>query len=263
MKQVFFLSGLPRSGSTLLGSILGQNPEISVTPTSPLLDLMCYTNESFQRLNANYTFDYEKTSDAIYESIINGYYNLFPNPIVIDKHRGWPRNLVPVKKFITPNPKIICTIRPISEIITSYIKLINENNQKDNFVDESLRKKNIPISTENRAKVLWEEYISDPYQSTLFGIKNYRENLFFVEYNDLILNPLETINKINNFLNIKKYDNYNFENIINYCAETKDKAWGLENLHNIRKKLEKKSVEPSKILGDYLKNYYDNFNLKY
>ena len=36
-KTYFFLSGLPRSGTTLLGAILEQNPNIYVGATSPVL----------------------------------------------------------------------------------------------------------------------------------------------------------------------------------------------------------------------------------
>jgi sulfotransferase len=40
MKQkIFFNSTLPRSGSTLLQNIMGQNPEFHVTPTSGLIDV--------------------------------------------------------------------------------------------------------------------------------------------------------------------------------------------------------------------------------
>lgn len=262
MKKIYFLSGLPRSGSTLLGSILGQNPNITVTPTSPLLDLMCYTNESFQKLNNNYTFDYKKTSDAIYKGIIDNFYNLFSTPIIIDKHRGWPRNLMPVKEYITDNPKIICTYRPISEIITSYIVLINKNKDKPNFVDDHLKELRLPITTENRAKILWENYISDPYESTVYGIKNCKNNILFVSYDEINKEPKVLLSKIYEFLNLEQFNNHYFENIKNYCKEEKDAAWGIEGLHDIRKNLEKQSVNTINILGNYLSDYYNEFNLK-
>jgi len=260
-KSIFFLSGLPRSGSTLLGSILGQNSKITVTPTSPLLDLLCLNNEAFSKLNSNYTFNVESVSNDVYGAIIDSYYNQFKTDIVFDKHRGWPRNIIPAKMFVSFNPKIICTVRPISEVITSYIKLIIINKQEDNFVDNTLRSKRLHISTENRAKVLWEEYISDPYQSTMYGIKNYSECLHLVNYDDLVQTPIETMKKIYDFIGLDEYKNYNFNNIDNVCAETKDKAWGLDNLHNIRSKLEKTSTNPKEILGEYLTNYYNKFNI--
>ena len=259
-KTIFFLSGLPRSGSTLLGSILGQNSKITVTPTSPLLDLMCYTNESFQRLNKTYTFDYKTVSDNIYKGILENFYNNINTEIVIDKHRGWPRNITPIKQYITDNPKIICTYRRISEIITSYIVLIEKDKSKSNFIDEALKESNQSITIENRAKILWYKFISDPYESTVFGLKNCRKNIHFVSYDELTSNPQSCFSKIYKFLNMEDYT-HNFDDIINYCVEDKDYAWGVNGLHDIRTKLEKKSVDPINVLGPYLTNYYDQFNL--
>jgi hypothetical protein len=36
-KKFFFMAGLPRSGGTLLSSILSQNPDVYVSPQSTLL----------------------------------------------------------------------------------------------------------------------------------------------------------------------------------------------------------------------------------
>lgn len=261
MKQLFFLSGLPRSGSTLLGSILSSNPSITVTPTSPMLDMLCYTNEAFEKLNQKYTYDYKTVSANIYKSIVENFYKHYETPIVIDKHRGHPRNVDPLKMFVLPNPKIICTVRPISDVITSYIKLIETNKQKDNFVDNDLSKKYMHINTANRSKILWENYIKDPYQSMLFGIKNHREHLHIVEYDNLIKSPNEEVYKIYKFLDLPVYEEHQFENIHNACAEEKDAAWGLENLHKIRPKLEKTSTPAIDILGPYLTDYYNQYNL--
>jgi len=45
-KQVFFISGLPRSGSTLLCNILAQNPEFFVT------------KKCIERIFINFTLNY-------------------------------------------------------------------------------------------------------------------------------------------------------------------------------------------------------------
>ena len=43
-KTYFFLAGLPRAGTTLLGAILEQNPDIYVGATSPVLELLLKFN---------------------------------------------------------------------------------------------------------------------------------------------------------------------------------------------------------------------------
>jgi sulfotransferase len=40
MRDIFYVSGLPRSGSTLLMNLMAQNPKVFCTPTSGLNQLM-------------------------------------------------------------------------------------------------------------------------------------------------------------------------------------------------------------------------------
>ena len=43
MKKLYFLSGLPRSGSTVLAGILNQHPDVHASSTSGLLDMLVGT----------------------------------------------------------------------------------------------------------------------------------------------------------------------------------------------------------------------------
>ncbi len=261
-KTIFYLSGLPRSGSTLLGSLIGQREDFTVTPTSPLLDLLCFTNEAFDRLYKTYTYDKDVIENNIYKAIVDNFYKHLNTKYILDKHRGHPRNIKPLRMFTEKEPKVICTIRPLSEIITSYLKLIEKNEGKTNFVDEDLKRENKKINTANRAEKLWTSYISDPYQSVLHGLKNDRKNLFFVHYDELVNNPKSVLSNIYSFLGIDDYSNHNFNKIENRCSEDKDSAWGLDNLHKIRPALKKESSNPKDVLGPYLTSMYDEFNIK-
>lgn len=258
--QLYFLSGLPRSGSTLLGSILNQNPEIYVTPTSPLSDLLCYVDESFSKLDIHYTYDKENITTNTYKSILSNFYNHIDKPYVIDKHRAWCRNLKSVEQFTGTPPKVIATNRKISEILASYILLIERNNNSDNFIDNYLRTNHIEITNENRAEYLWRNYVSDPYESLVFGLNNFRENIHVVNYEDLVNSPKETLAQIYDFLEIPSHS-HNFLNIKNTCSEEKDKAWGLENLHQIRSELKRISPSPETIIGKENTDLYDKLNL--
>lgn len=261
-KTIFYLSGLPRSGSTLLGSLIGQRPDFTVTPTSPFLDLLCYTDEAFAKLDVTYTYEKNVISHNVYKSIVENFYNHVATKYVLDKHRGHPRNILPLRMFTGKEPKVICTIRPISEIITSYITLIEKNHGKNNFVDADLIKENKKINVSNRAEKLWKAYISDPYQSVQHGLAKNKSNMFFVEYDELIKNPIEVLKNIYKFLEIEDYSGHDFGNIANKCSEEKDSAWGLDNLHKIRPALKKESANPKDVLGPYLASMYDEFNIK-
>ena len=43
------MAGLPRSGSTLLKSLIDQNPNIHTEPVSPVMELMYHTEEYFKQ----------------------------------------------------------------------------------------------------------------------------------------------------------------------------------------------------------------------
>lgn len=260
-KKIYFLSGLPRSGSTLLGSLLSQHPRITVTPTSPLLDMMCYTNESINKLYGSYTFDKKTLEENVYKGIIGNFFDHISTDIVVDKHRGWPRNIKPVRMFIDDNPKIICTYRPVSEVVASYIILIGRNGSQPNFVDDHLRTKALAATVENRSRVLWESYISDPYQSTVFGMNNCRKNMHFVAYGDLVSKPDEVMSGIYDFLGDVEPHKHSFGDIHNSCREEKDAAWGLNHLHDIRPVLGRTSPSAREVLGEKLAAYFDRFNL--
>jgi len=257
--MIYFLSGLPRSGSTLLGSILNQNPDVYVSPTSPLLDLLCLQNEALNRVKEQYTFDDVKQSESIYNALPKAFYQHITKPHIIDKHRAWARNVMPAQMHISSDPKVICTYRPVAEVVVSFLKLVNKD--PNNFIDAALREKRIAITTENRAKELWEGYISDPWQSLQIGLENYKQNLYFVSYSELIADPTITIDGVYDFLGIERYQ-HEFDNISNSCGESKDAAWGLKDLHTIRPKLAKTSDDPVTVLGENLCKYFNQFDIK-
>ena len=248
MTSIFFLSGLPRSGSTLLGSLIGQRPDFTVTPTSALLDLLCATNDTLKKLNVQYTFDWETKTSGVYDGIVRGWFADIDTPYLLDKHRGYPRNVVPLKMFVSPDPKILITLRPLADVVASYISLIQKNGDEDNFVDAAVRRRSLKINTENRAMVLLEEYLSESVDAIERGLREHGENIHLVHYDDLVEQPEETLAGIYEFFNIDGYSHC-LDDIENRCGEEKDSAWGMRNLHAIRRQLKKTSTPAKTILG--------------
>lgn len=257
--MIHFLAGLPRTGSTLLGSLLGQNPNIHVTPTSPLYPLLVDTNESFNRLSLQYTFDFESVSDRVYKSLVHSVYADIKQPIIFDKHRGWPKNIPAIKSYINDSPVIIATVRPIAEIITSYIVLANKD--PHNFIDTHLRRDGKYISNEARADLLWNFYMKSAYEHLQIGLKDFPENILLVEYDDIIYTPHAVLNRIYSTCKINHFKHH-ITNIKNFCKEDKDEGWGMKDLHTIRPALSKQSQDPEKFLPIEAINYFNQFNIK-
>ena len=147
------MAGLPRAGSTLLSTLLNQNPRIYSGPSSPVLGAMYTTHENFQS-NELYT-GYPKPDQVneIIGSVIEHWYSDIDKPVVIDKNRAWCARVPFIEGYIKQEAKVIVPVRRIDEILASILTMIKRNPFKDgqpriNFVDEYLIKSNIPINDE-------------------------------------------------------------------------------------------------------------------
>lgn len=255
--MIHFLSGLPRTGSTLLGSILNQDSRLLVTPTSPLYPLLVNVNECFNVLNIQYTFD-PQVMDRTYKGLIGSFYGN-EKRIIFDKHRGWPKHVEAIKQFINPEPRIICTVRPIVEILTSYIVLADRD--PDNFIDTHLRKEEKSITNENRALLLWTTYLKTSYDSLVSGLKTHAEYILLIQYDELITNPDKAIDNIYDFCGISRCSHH-YNSIENTCSESKDEGWGMKNLHTIRPKLQRQSADPLNYLPHAAIDYFSQFDVR-
>jgi sulfotransferase len=245
MKNLMFLSGLPRTGSTLLTSLLNQHPEIYASGSSALQDLIFKTDLTLQELDKVYAIPMQRKLN-LYGALIDSFYKDIDKKLIIDKHRGWIKNFAGLNTLYK-NPKVIFTIRPVSDVIASYLKLVEKNNKigKSNFIDEDLKTKNIECNNDNRAKYIWHMITEDP-GGPLHNLKpivdQYRDNIIFVQYDDLVNDTKNTLNKVLDFCDIELYENFDLNNIINTNPELDEHGWGMYGLHDIRKTLGKESI---------------------
>lgn len=262
MKHYFFLAGMPRSGSTVLASILNQNPEIYVTPTSPLLDLLC-KNEVAWRGNPCVTANYvPKQLENLSKSLIQGCWQHIDRPYIIDKHRGWGRNINTIKQIFGIEPKVIVTVRDVPSIVASFFRLLRKSTLKPNYIDKILLDRGQLLTDENRAKVLLEDFISNPWDSLKTAWTMNRENIYLVDYDELVVNRDKVVKEIYSFLNLPEFK-HDYNNIENETCDDDLLAWGLENLHTIRPKLEKTAKTPEEVLGKKILEQINNMNLEF
>lgn len=258
--RIHCLAGLPRSGSTLLGSILNQNPNVYVSSTSPMYSLLVNANEHLNTLDMQHTFDKVTIGDKIYRSIVDAFYPEDRSfPIVFDKHRGWPKHVDAIRDYVDSEPKIICPIRPIAEIIASYITLAEKD--ENNFIDRELRAAGGGTKNEDRANYLWQVTMKSIYENMTIGLKMHPNSILLVQYDDIVYSPDLVLESIYRFCDMEPYD-HDFESIKNTCAEDKDEAWGMRNLHDIRPTLRKTSINPLCYLPRQAVEYFSQFDLE-
>jgi len=136
---MIFLSSIPRSGSTLLASLLGQRPDTYVSPTSNLGDIMGAVVMSFEKNPATKAGQCGK--DELYRTlkgIADAKYTDRPESIIIDKGRMWPEPQImeTMSKVLGEQSKIIATVRPMVECIASFFE-IDKGDNIENWIKTS------------------------------------------------------------------------------------------------------------------------------
>jgi sulfotransferase len=123
--RIFFNSSMPRSGSTLLQNVLAQNPSIYATPTSGLLPVITAAKKVYTGSPMFKAQDASAMKTAFLNFCRSGMEGFFrgltDRPFAIDKSRGWAINRDFLDAFY-PDPKIICMVRDLREILASMEK---------------------------------------------------------------------------------------------------------------------------------------------
>lgn len=226
MKNYFFISGLPRSGSTLLSTILKQNPEFYADISSPLSMITENTVRVFTECENGYHIDDERRIKVI-QSLFEGYYSFFSGSTVFDTSRSWTRSTSLLKQ-VFPNTKVICCVRNIEEIINSFEKLWSHNPLYYKQINDFTYSQNIF----ERSDEIYNRSIIPHYSSLKEGYAKNPELIHFVEYESLCKFPEKTLKDIYEFIGIDYYS-HDFNNL-DYENTQFDLKSGVPNLHKIK-----------------------------
>lgn len=231
MKQFYFISGLPRSGSTLLSSILKQNPRFHAGISTSLLSLFRHMFEACNEITGPESST--SRTENMLRSVVNCYYNDVPSQVVFDTNRLWT-NLLPQLKAVFPYTKVILCVRDISRILDSFERM----HQINPMTISTVFPKTVDITVYSRMTSLMVDggIVKLPYDSVKSSISGmFRPMMFICEYDILTKNPEGTMRAIYNFID-QPYFNHDFDNVENSYDEY-DKFLNFPNLHKVFKKV--------------------------
>lgn len=257
-EKYYFMAGLPRSGSTLLSSILNQNPRIHSGPNSPVLPVMWNIINTLNADEMSAAYPKPQQYQSMVWNTIEHYYEDVSKPIVIDKNRAWAAHVQILDSVMDPDNdeiKIIVPVRNLDEILASFISMCNRNpfhiNGTVNFIDRELIKRGSLLNDENRCLFLATQ--GGILGDSLEAIKNLlmegkQKLLHFVEYEDLVNSPEETMRNLYDFLGEEYYE-HDFNNIKNKIREN-DEFYGFADMHEVRETIGKSGIDPMEVLPE-------------
>lgn len=252
-KKYYFISGLPRSGSTLLSTILNQNPRFTAGISDPLHD---FIKGKITSVNSNVGMSDVVPDERLYDLIRSDFDAFYKddNEVCFNTNRSWTADTSLLKKLY-PNFKMIVMIRSISWILDSFEQLHRKNPTSikplyDHIDWPSVYERthmlmgNVPNHA-GRVKgpldCLKQSVYSDEWQQILY-----------IEYEALAQHPKEVVDIIYNFLEEEKFE-HNFDNT-EASYDSYDYSAKIEGLHTVRKEVkheERQSILPPDLFDLY------------
>ena len=236
MSQKFhFISGLPRSGSTLLAAILKQNPRFSAGMTSPVGALFA---AMLQQFAAGSEFGPVISQDQR-KRLVKGLFNSFyedqaDKDVVFDTNRMWCAKL-PALQDQFPGCKVIACVRNVAWIMDSLERRFRSNPYELTrlFSDDTERN-----TVYSRVDTLAQRnrLVGYPWaalKEAFYG--EHAQHMLLVEYDLLAAAPHKVMPLIYQFLGEPLFE-HNFDDV-QYDAPEFDAPLGVHGLHKIRPKV--------------------------
>lgn len=232
---IHFISGLPRSGSTLLAGILRQNPRFNAGMTSPLGSMYMALEKSMSRRNETAVFIDAEQRRNILTGLFTSYYaGVQADKVVFDTNRLWCAKLPAITQLF-PHARVICCVRDVNWIMDSIERLVRRNAFEPSgmFGYESGGTVFSRIGAVASSEGL-VGYALDALKDGFFGEQ--APAMILVEYDALVTDPTRALKLLYDFIGEPWFD-HDFDNV-EYDADEFDLALGAPGLHSIRRKVE-------------------------
>jgi hypothetical protein len=227
-QQFAVFCGLPRTGSTLLINLLMQNPNIHGEGASLLCELMWQTQQTCDNHPPLFANNRLGTKKDIMSALPSLYYKDIQKPIIIEKGRTWchPVNTQMWVENINPDQKFVVLVRPIEDVLKSLVSLRIKNNYQGDLYEDLMQPGSEPIYRTVEAIACCK---TQP-----------QENFLYVDYRDLVSDPLKVLALIYEFYGWDKF-NHNVEKVEQVFIED-DQHHNFGNMHKIRETISVEKV---------------------
>tara|TARA_R110000744_G_scaffold335730_1_gene441076 strand:+ start:6 stop:830 length:825 start_codon:yes stop_codon:yes gene_type:complete len=250
VKEMFFISGLPRSGSTLLSAILKQNPDVYADISSPVEEMVSTSIGVMSASESNQLIKEDKRK-AILTGLVESYYSDVDRPIVFDTSRGWTAK-TGVLKDLFPHTKIICCVRDLFWILDSFERITAKNSLYGAAFTDNESCQTVTTRCDALMDVKKHGQVVKTYYYLEEGLLLNPDMIMLVEYEHLCKHPEIVTREVYEFID-KPYFEHDFDNV-EYENKKFDKGLNMEGLHSVRGKVTwqpRTSILPKSVFEKY------------
>lgn len=248
-----FISGLPRSGSTLLSAILRQNPRIHASMSSALSPLVS-ANLNIMSSGGEVSLLMENGQrPAILRALIDAFCaTTTDREVFIDTNRAWTGRM-PLIADLFPTAKVIACVRDVPWIMDSLERMYRKDPYENTrlFGNDGER---ATVYSRTEALARHNRLVGSAWTALKEAFYSEQsDRLLIVDYEILARAPEKTLRLVYEFLGEDWYTGHDFENI-DYDAPQFDEALGVKGLHKVQPKVEfkkRKTILPPDVFKKY------------
>lgn len=211
-KKIVYVTGLPRSGSTLLCQLLNEHPEIGSSghssPLAPTLEGIRKNlsgNDFFlSQLDVDFDNCYNQLGKGL-KGFVDGWFADYEEDVVVDKNRGWLR-MAELANFLNPDFTMLVCVRDLAQIFGS----VEAQHQKTRLLEfpDNLD----AYSPHARADRLFgkQGIVGGPLRHIEniqdLQDKEIQSKIFYVSFEQLVNNPRGSMDQIFKWIGVSEYN---------------------------------------------------------
>ena len=251
--RLHFISGLPRSGSTLLAALLRQNSRFSAGMSSPVYALFRSMLHETSARNEGAVFIDNDIRKRLLLGVFDAYYHEpAPGMVIFDTNRGWTTKL-PALVELFPDAKVVCCVRNPAWVLDSVESLIHRNMYELSGIFSYDSGGTVYSRVEGLASAAGMYGFSlNALREAVYG--PHADRLLLVRYESLTANPLGTLAAIYGFIGepLQPHDPKHIEPC--YDMIEFDQRLGTPGLHDVGRSVaarERPTILPPDLFARY------------
>lgn len=258
MDRIHFISGLPRSGSTLLGALLKQNPDAYANMSGPMAAIVTGLLAKMSGENEFAIFIDEVQRKAILQGAFANYYDKEQKRLIFDTNRLWCSKMPAIAELF-PNAKIIACVRETAWIIDSIERIVSKSPLQMSKIFNFDASGTVFARADqlSRADGL-VGFAMNALKEAFYGAQ--AGNLMLLRYETLTSRPAEAMAAVYDFIGEKPFQ-HDFDNVV-FGADEFDERLGTPGLHRVGSKVkfeQRQTILPPEIFGRYANDdFYNN-----
>ncbi len=229
-----FISGLPRSGSTLLAALLRQNPRFQAGMTSPVGGIFLALLEAMSDRAETSSFMDNDARQRILRGLFANYFATSNAKVIFDTHRFWCSKL-PALRLLFPQSKLIACVRDTNWIIDSFERLVRRNALQPSGIFNFAASGTVY----SRASALAGSdglvgFAYDALREAFYGEQ--ARSMLLVKYDTLANNPKKALAAVYDFIGESWFE-HDFDNVTFDEGDAYDERLGTPGLHAVGRKV--------------------------